>query len=46
MNELADRAQTGRLTEDEQQELESYRHVGNLLAVMQSEAREALKSGR
>jgi hypothetical protein len=46
MNELVDRGQSGRLTEDERQELESYLHVSNLLAVMQSEARQALKSGR
>lgn len=46
MNDLADRAQSGRLNEDERQEMERYLHVGNLLAVMQSKARQALKSGR
>jgi hypothetical protein len=43
MNELAERAQLGQLTNQEQAELESYLHVGNLLAVMQSKARRFLK---
>lgn len=42
MQELADRSQAGILTEDEATELDSYLHVGNLLAVMQSKARLAL----
>lgn len=40
---LADRSETGALTRDEQAELDSYLHVGNLLAVMQSKARVVLR---
>jgi hypothetical protein len=46
MNDLAQLAQRGEIAEHERQELESYLHVSNLLAVMQSEARHVLKSGR
>lgn len=46
MNELAERAQLGRLTNQEQAELDSYLHVNNLLAVMQSKARRLLKHKR
>lgn len=42
MQYLADRSETGALTHDEQAELDSYLHVGNLLAVMQSKARVVL----
>ena len=42
MNELSDGAQQGTLTADEQQELDSYIHVGHLLALMQSKARRRL----
>jgi hypothetical protein len=42
MNQLAERAQAGALTMEEREELESYLHVSNLLAVMQSRARQAL----
>lgn len=44
MNELAQGAQSGRLTEEERIELESYLHVSNLLVIMQSEARQVLHS--
>jgi hypothetical protein len=44
MNELAQRAQGGQLTEEEHRELESYLHVSNLLVVMQSHARQVLNS--
>ena len=44
MNELAQRAQGDVLTSDERSELESYLHVSNLLAVMQSQARKFLGS--
>ncbi len=43
MNELAQHAQAGTLSEKEDAELESYRHVGHLLALMQSKARISLK---
>ena len=44
MNELAARAQDGDLNAEERAELESYLHVSNLLAVMQSKARQFLRS--
>jgi uncharacterized protein YnzC (UPF0291/DUF896 family) len=43
MNELAEKARQGTLRESETVELESYRHVGHLLALMQSKARSSLK---
>ena len=43
MQELADRSEAGLLTEQEQAEFDSYLHIGNLLAVMQSKARIALR---
>ncbi|HEY6348916.1 MAG TPA: hypothetical protein VI636_05855 [Candidatus Angelobacter sp.] len=43
MNELSERARQGKLTSQEQAELDSYIHVSNLLAVMQSKGRRALK---
>jgi hypothetical protein len=43
MNELSEVARQGKLTREEQAELDSYLHVGNLLAVMQSKARRALQ---
>ena len=43
MNELSELARKGKLTNDEQAELDSYIHVGNLLAVMQSKGRRALQ---
>ncbi|MBI3684281.1 MAG: hypothetical protein HY235_28230 [Acidobacteria bacterium] len=43
MQQLAERSQAGTLTAKEQTEFDSYLHVGNLLAVMQSKARLALK---
>ena len=44
MNFLSERAQTGSLSQEEAAELDSYIHVGNLLAVMQSRARGALRT--
>jgi len=44
MNRLADLAQEGTLSTDQQVELDSYIHVSNLLALMQSRARKLLKS--
>lgn len=43
MNELSELARQGKLTSDDQAELDSYLHVGNLLAVMQSKGRRALQ---
>ena len=44
MNRLSDLAQQGVLSTDQQAELDSYIHVSNLLALMQSRARKMLKS--
>jgi hypothetical protein len=41
MSELSELARQGKLTGDEQAEFDSYLHVGNLLAVMQSKGRRA-----
>ena len=43
VNELSAKARAGALTESERQELDSYLHIGSLLAVMQSKARRLLK---
>jgi hypothetical protein len=43
MLHLAERSETGTLTPKEQAEFDGYLHIGNLLAVMQSKARLALK---
>ena len=43
VNELSAKARAGTLTEAETQELDSYLHVGSLLAVLQSKARQFLK---
>jgi len=43
MDELSELARQGKLTGDEQAELDSYIHVGNLLAVIQSKGRSALQ---
>ena len=44
VHELSAKAQSGSLTESETQELDSYLHIGILLGVMQSRARQHLKS--
>jgi DNA-binding FadR family transcriptional regulator len=44
MNELSERARLGQLAETDAAELDSYIHVANLLAVIQSRARRALRS--
>jgi hypothetical protein len=46
MHELAERAQAAELTLAEHDELNSYLHVSNLLAIMQSKARQFLKAHR
>jgi hypothetical protein len=43
VRQLADRSETGELTDEERAEFDSYLHVGNLLAVIQSKARLALR---
>ena len=43
MQELADRSSAGMLTSQERAELDSYLHIANFLAVLQSKARVALK---
>jgi len=43
VNQLSAKAREGSLTEAEIQELDSYLHIGSLLAVMQSKARRLLK---
>lgn len=43
MHDLAERAQAAELEPKERDELESYLHVSNLLAVMQSKARQFLR---
>lgn len=42
VNELSAKARAGALTESEKQELDSYLHVGMLLGLMQSKARQRL----
>jgi hypothetical protein len=44
VNELSAKARAGVLTEEETRELDSYLHIGSLLAVMQSKARRLLKN--
>jgi hypothetical protein len=43
VDELSAKARAGSLTEAETQELDSYLHIGSLLAVIQSKARRLLK---
>ena len=43
MEELADKSEAGLLTQQEEAEFDGYLHIGNLLAVMQSKARIALR---
>ncbi len=43
MNELSELAREGMLNPEEQLELDGYIHVTNLIAVMQSKARRALR---
>ena len=44
MNELSELARLGALPTTDAAELDSYIHVGNLLAVMQSQARRSLRT--
>ncbi len=43
MNELAEKARSGSLAVEEQEELDNYRQVGQLLEVLKSKARLSLK---
>jgi hypothetical protein len=43
VNELSAKARAGSLTEAEGQELDSYLHIGSLMAVIQSKARRLIK---
>ena len=43
MNELSTRAQEGRLSADEEQELDGYLSLGHFLALLQSKARTSLR---
>jgi hypothetical protein len=43
VNELSEKARQGTLTEPERQELDSYLHIGSLLAVIQATVRRLLK---
>jgi len=43
MRQLAEQSESGELTDEERAEFDSYLHVGNLLAVIQSKARLALR---
>jgi len=44
MNELAEKAREGALSSGEDRELENYRHVGHLLALLRSKARISLNA--
>ena len=44
MNLLSERAGKGELSADEEAELDSYLHVGNLLTIMQSRSRVCLRT--
>jgi hypothetical protein len=43
MNELAEKAREGTLTEEEQGEIDAYERVGHFLSLLQSKARISLK---
>ena len=45
MGQLPDRSEAGELTDEERAEFDSYLHIGNLLAVIPSKARLALRRG-
>jgi hypothetical protein len=44
IDELAEKANEGRLTSEERREYETYVHVGNLIAILQAKARLHLKT--
>ena len=43
MSRLAELSEAGALSDEERNEFDGYLHIGNFLAVMQSEARVALR---
>ncbi|MFO0807841.1 MAG: hypothetical protein U0746_04390 [Gemmataceae bacterium] len=45
MNTLAAKARKGALTAEENEELDNYIRVGDLLAIMQSKARRSIRTG-
>jgi hypothetical protein len=45
MNELAEKARDGALSPGDEREIENYRHVGHLLALLRSKARVSLRQG-
>jgi hypothetical protein len=46
MHELAQKAQEGALTPEEQFEIDNFERVGNMLAIMKSQSRKLLKRAR
>ena len=46
MNQLAEQAREGTLSQDDQDELQSYERVGHLLSLMKSKARRSLDATR
>lgn len=46
MHDLSQKAQQGRLTQDERFEVESYERVGHFLSILKSRARKSLRSTR
>ena len=46
MNDLAAKNRAGELTAAEEEELENFIHVGQVLGILKSKARQSLKSGK
>jgi hypothetical protein len=46
MNALSAKARAGTLTDDENEELDNYLRVGDLLAILQSKARRSIGNGQ
>ena len=46
MDELAAKAREGAIGDEERAEIENYEHVGHLLALLQSKARNSLKKAK
>lgn len=44
MNELAEKAQLGELSDDEQAEADSYERVGHFISLLKSKARQSLQT--
>jgi hypothetical protein len=43
MNDLAEKARQGTLTDEERAQIESYERVGHMIGLLQSKARRSLK---